>query len=90
MSLLEFLGLVAAGYGAGLIGFVAGMASLVSFPALLAVGLSPVAANATNTVALVGVGIGSTVRAGEELTGRGRELWSWVVLFALGGALSNH
>lgn len=87
VSVFEFAGLVLAGYGAGLIGFVAGMASLVSFPALLAFGLSPVAANATNTVALVAVGVGSTVRAGEELTGRGRELGYWALMFALGGAL---
>ncbi len=89
MTPLEFLGLVGAGYGAGLIGFVAGMASLVSFPALLAAGLTPVAANATNTVALVAVGVGSTVRAGEELTGRGRELRWWVAVFAIGGAFGG-
>ncbi|WP_026306609.1 sulfite exporter TauE/SafE family protein [Smaragdicoccus niigatensis] len=87
MTVLEFAGLVLAGYGAGLIGFVAGMASLVSFPALLAAGLTPVAANATNTVALVAVGIGSTVRSGEELAGRGRELRTWIIVFAIGGGL---
>ena len=42
MTVLEFLLLIAAGFGAGLIGFVTGLASIVSYPALLAVGLSPV------------------------------------------------
>ena len=58
----EFIFLLAAGFGAGLIGFVTGLASVVSYPALLAVGLSPVAANVTNTVSVVAVGIGSTSR----------------------------
>lgn len=55
--------LVLAGVMTGAVGYLTGLASLVSYPALLAAGLSPVAANATNTLALVGVGIGSTVRA---------------------------
>ncbi|MGI5290552.1 hypothetical protein ACQEVF_45515 [Nonomuraea polychroma] len=45
--------LLAAGFGAGLCGSVAGLASLVSCPALLATGMAPVVANATNTTALL-------------------------------------
>ncbi|MEA2219157.1 MAG: uncharacterized protein QOJ35_1783 [Solirubrobacteraceae bacterium] len=52
MSLLEALGLAAAGWAAGAINAVAGGGSLISFPALLAVGYAPVAANVTNSVAL--------------------------------------
>lgn len=44
--------LVAAGVGAGVVNAVAGGGTLLTFPALLATGLSPVAANATNTLAL--------------------------------------
>ena len=62
MSALTFLLLIVAGVGAGLVGYLAGLASLVSYPVLLAVGLPPIAANVTNTVALVGASAGSTIR----------------------------
>nr|NLD40766.1 sulfite exporter TauE/SafE family protein [Actinomycetales bacterium] len=52
-----------AGVGTGLVGYLTGLASIISYPALLAAGLPPVVANATNTVALVGVGVGATARA---------------------------
>jgi len=48
----EALLLVAAGLAAGGVNAVAGGGSLVSFPALLAIGLPPLAANVTNSVAV--------------------------------------
>ncbi|MFD3508460.1 sulfite exporter TauE/SafE family protein [Nocardia sp. NPDC058666] len=87
MTALDFFLLVVAGLFTGLIGFVTGMASIVSYPALLAVGLPPVAANVTNTVAMVAVGVGATANSGRELTGRGPTLVRWAVLSAAGGAL---
>lgn len=45
--------LAAAGVVGGLTGSVAGLASVATYPALLVVGLPPVTANVTNTVALV-------------------------------------
>ena len=60
---------VLAGVGAGLTGYGAGLASLVSYPALLAAGLSPLAANATNTAALTGVALGGVGSARPELAG---------------------
>jgi uncharacterized protein len=86
MSSGEFLLLVLAGTGAGLIGSVAGLASLISYPALLATGLSPVAANITNTVALVLNGVGSIGASQPELRGQGRRLVRLVVAGLLGGA----
>ena len=53
MSGVELLLLLGAGLVGGLTGSIAGLASLVTYPALLAVGLGPVAANVTNTVSLV-------------------------------------
>jgi uncharacterized protein len=44
--------LFAAGFGGGIAAAIAGGASLVTFPTLLAMGLPPVAANATNAVGL--------------------------------------
>lgn len=52
MSVLEALLLLAAGLAAGSINAVAGGGSLVSFPALLALGMPPLAANVTNSVAI--------------------------------------
>ena len=53
MDAVETIALLAAGAGAGAVNAVAGGGSLVSFPALLAVGYSPVTANVTNQVGLV-------------------------------------
>ena len=52
MTFLNFVFLVAAGIAAGISGAVAGLASIFSFPALVLVGLNPIAANVTNTISL--------------------------------------
>ncbi len=83
--------LVLAGVGGGLTGSIAGLASLVSYPALLAVGLPPVAANVTNTVALIFSSVGSISGSRPELAGQGARLrrlsWLAVAGGAAGGAL---
>ena len=83
---IEALWLVLAGIGAGLTGSVAGLASVISFPALLAVGLPPVTANVTNTVALFGVTGGTIAGSQRELRGQGRRVLKLVGVSALGGA----
>jgi uncharacterized protein len=80
------LWLVLAGFGAGLIGSVAGLASLVSYPALLAVGLSPVSANVSNTVALVFSGVGSVWGSRPELRGQRARAWRLGAWAMCGGA----
>ena len=52
MSLVQDLLILVAAFGAGAVNAVAGGGSLISFPALLAVGLPPVAANVTNSIAV--------------------------------------
>ena len=84
---LDLLWLALAGLGAGIAGSVAGLASLVSYPALLAVGLSPLAANMTNTVALVGSGVGAVWGSRPELAGRRDELGRLVAYSLVGGSL---
>ena len=74
MSGSQLLLLLFAGLAAGLAGSIAGLASLISYPALLAVGLAPVPANVTNTVALVFSGIGSVLGSRPELRGEGHRL----------------
>lgn len=66
-----------------------GLASLVSYPALLAAGLNPLAANVTNTVALVASGIGSFAKSGRDLTADdgGRSLLKSATVALAGGAV---
>jgi uncharacterized membrane protein YfcA len=78
--------LAGAGVVAGVLSTVVGLASLVSYPALLLFGLPPVAANVTNTVALVGTGIGATAGSRAELAGQGRLVARLCTVSALGGA----
>ncbi|WP_298991688.1 sulfite exporter TauE/SafE family protein [uncultured Pseudokineococcus sp.] len=85
MSPLEFGLLVLAGVGGGLVGSIVGLASLVTYPALLAAGLPPVTANVTNTVALVASGVGSAASSRPELTGQRARLVRLAPVFAVGG-----
>ena len=71
MTAGEWLLLLVAGFGAGVIGSTAGLASLISYPALLLIGLPPVTANVTNTVGLIGSSIGSVAGSRRELSGLG-------------------
>ncbi|WP_143590368.1 sulfite exporter TauE/SafE family protein [Thermoactinospora rubra] len=84
--MVEALGLLAAGILAGLVGSVVSLASIVSYPALLAFGLPPVTANVTNTVSLVFSGVGAVIGSRPELAGQGRRLLRLSWLTALGGA----
>jgi uncharacterized protein len=81
--------LALAGLGAGLAGSIAGLASLISYPALLAVGLPPVTANVTNTVALVAGGVGSALGSRPELRGQGMRIRRLGIAGVLGGALGG-
>ncbi len=77
--------LVLAGLASGLVGYAAGLASLFSYPALLAVGLPPVVANVTNTVALTTTALGGMATSGPEL----RPQRSRVIRFILAGVLGG-
>jgi len=85
VSPAEFGLLVAAGGGAGLVGSIAGLASLISYPALLAVGVPPVTANMTNTVSLSLLAVGSISASRPELTGQRRRLLRQLPAGVLGG-----
>ena len=86
MSGVELLLLVCAGLGGGLAGSIAGLASLVSYPALLAVGLGPITANVTNTVALVFSSLGSTLGSRTELEGQAPRVRALAIAALLGGS----
>jgi uncharacterized membrane protein YfcA len=86
VTVLEFVLLVLAGIGAGLTGSIAGLASLISYPALLATGVAPVTANVTNTVSLVLNSVGSVSASGPELHGQRRRVLRLAGAAVLGGA----
>lgn len=74
-----------AGLVAGLVGTAGGITSLVSYPALLALGLGPAPADVANIVALVACWPGSALASRPELAGRGRWLGTWSAVAAIGG-----
>lgn len=71
--------------GAGAISALAGGGTLVSFPALLALGVPPVMANVTNAVALSPGYFGATLAQWKNLQGQGRRLWICIPAAAAGG-----
>ena len=85
-ELLAILALLGAGTLAGVASTVASLASVISYPVLLALGLPPVSANMTNTVALVFTGAGAAAGSRRELAGQGRLVRRLGVLTAAGGA----
>jgi uncharacterized protein len=86
MSIYMVLALIGAGIGGGIAGTVASVASVVSYPALLALGLPPLAANVTNTMSLVFCVPGSMLAARQELAGQRPRLVRYGAVMAAGGA----
>jgi uncharacterized membrane protein YfcA len=72
MDLPQAALLVAAGFGAGTVNAVAGGGSLITFPALLAIGLPPVPANVSNSVAVCPGYLASVAGSWPDLTGQQR------------------
>jgi uncharacterized membrane protein YfcA len=84
--LTHVLILVGVGILAGLVSTIVSLASIVSYPALLALGIPPVSANVTNTVALLFTAVGATAGSQRELTGQRERVIRIGILTALGGA----
>ncbi|MFC9970840.1 sulfite exporter TauE/SafE family protein [Spirillospora sp. NPDC127200] len=87
MSLPGQAAILLAGVAAGVAGTVASLASVISYPALLAAGLSPLGANVTNTAALTFKAIGAGWGARRELSGQERRIVRLGALTAVGGAV---
>jgi uncharacterized protein len=85
-SILDPVVLVAAGALAGLVGSAGGITTLVSYPALLAVGLPALSANIANGVALVACWPGSALGSRPELRGSAPWLRRWTPVTLAGGA----
>ncbi len=86
MSIFEALALLGTGVLAGIASTVASVASVVSYPVLLAIGLPPLAANVTNTMSLICTAAGSVAGARPELSGQRERALRLAVVTAIGGA----
>ena len=85
LSTLDFVVLGLAALAAGAVNALAGGGTLITFPALVAVGVPPVSASITNTVALVPGYLGATMAQVKDLAGQRRRLWLLVPTGVLGG-----
>ena len=85
MKFSEALVLLAAGTLGGIFSTVVSIASLVTYPVLLALGVPPLSANMTNTVSLVLTGAGSVAGSRPELAGQGQRVLRLGIITAFGG-----
>ncbi|WP_261881576.1 sulfite exporter TauE/SafE family protein [Vibrio pelagius] len=84
---MEWLILFLAGVLGGILNSIAGGGSFVTFPALLFVGVPPVAANATNTFASCAGYISGAYALKQEILSGTKQLKLTLILSVLGGAI---
>jgi uncharacterized protein len=86
MELSHIVLLIVAGVAAGVVNAIAGGGSLITFPSLLAVGLPPVAANVTNSLAVCPGYLSSVLGSRADLSGQRGLLVRIVPTAVAGGA----
>jgi uncharacterized membrane protein YfcA len=86
---LDYLTFGLAALAAGGVNAVAGGGTLISFPVMTALGMPPVAANVTNTIALCPGFIGGVFAQRRDLDGQGRRLGVLLPIAALGGLIGG-
>lgn len=82
---MNYLLIALAAFAAGIVNALAGGGTLISFPALTLLGIPPVAANVTNTVALSPGYLGATLAQRHLLADQKQRLWWFIPAAALGG-----
>jgi uncharacterized protein len=90
--MLSVIDLVVAGcaaVAAGAINALAGGGTLITFPTLLALGVPPMTANVTNTVALCPGFLGGILAQFKDLSGQRRRFWTFLGVSALGGVIGS-
>jgi uncharacterized membrane protein YfcA len=85
--MLDALMLLAAGFFGGSLNTLAGGGSFITFPALLAAGVPPVSANATNTFASCSGYLSGTYALHRELRDYRQELPKTIIVSAVGGLI---
>ncbi|MCU7244702.1 MAG: sulfite exporter TauE/SafE family protein [Microcystis aeruginosa L111-01] len=81
--------LAIAAVAAGLINALAGGGSLITFPTLMAVGIPPVMANVTNTVALCPGYLGATLAQKKDLHGQQKRIQLLLPSAVIGGIIGG-
>ena len=89
LNLLDTLLLVVAGFAGGTVNAIAGGATFFTFPAMLAAGIPPVAANASNTVALVPASLIAAWAQRRELADAGPHRLPVLAALSLGGGIAG-
>ncbi|MDP7408217.1 MAG: TSUP family transporter, partial [Luminiphilus sp.] len=85
--MIEGVGLFLAGLIGGMVNAIAGGGSFITFPALMAAGVSPIAANATNTFASSAGYLSGAAGFRHELWAHRRQLPSIAISALVGGGL---
>lgn len=86
---MDALWVLLAGFGAGVLTATVGVASLLSFPVLVALGVPPVTANVSTTIGLVPAGLGAAAGFRDELRTHPRltaQLLGLTAVAGVGGA----
>ncbi|MDQ1105981.1 sulfite exporter TauE/SafE family protein [Nocardioides zeae] len=82
---MDALWVLVAGFAGGVLTSTVGVASLLTFPVLVAVGLPPVTANVSNTIGLVPAGLGAAAGFRDELRAHPRLAAQLLCLTAVAG-----
>lgn len=85
MELYDFIIAFFAALGAGFVNALAGGGTLITFPVLVALGIPPVAANVTNTVALCPGYFGGTYAQRKDFIPQKHLLWQILPVAIIGG-----
>jgi uncharacterized membrane protein YfcA len=85
----DFLLAALAALAAGAVNALAGGGTLITFPMLVALGVPPVSANVTNTVALCPGYLGGTLAQKSDLQGQRQRLWFVLPAAVVGGVLGG-
>ena len=89
LSGVDFFLVGAAAVAAGAINAIAGGGTLITFPLLLAIGVPPIAANVTNTIALCPGFMGGILAQLKDLSGQRRRFWAFLGASAAGGVAGS-
>jgi uncharacterized protein len=89
MSILNYALVGLAAVAAGIINALAGGGTLLTFPTLMAAGIPAVAANVTNTVALLPGYLGGMFAQSKDMQGQESRLWLFVPAGLIGGAIGG-
>jgi uncharacterized protein len=89
MSGFDFVLVGLTAVAAGAINALAGGGTLITFPTLLAVGVPPITANVTNTLALCPGFIGGILAQLKDLAGQRRRFWIFLGASAMGGVVGS-